>query len=89
MPSDTANVPYRPIPPGPPGQGTTTASGYYPVVAWIITIGLFFLIAKTKIGYTFLYIFVIASIIIVLAIGSPTVVAVFQTVSPQPTKPKA
>lgn len=69
--------------PIPPGAGTTTYNGYFAVVAWIITIGLFFAIAKTKLGYTFLYFFVIASIILVLAIGSPSIVAIFKAATPQ------
>lgn len=63
-----------------------TYSGYFNIVAWLITIGLFFLIAKTKIGYTFLFFFALASIIVVLAIGSPTITAIFATVNPQATK---
>lgn len=71
--------------PAPPGAGTTTYSGYFAVVAWIITISLFFLLAKTKLGYTFLYFFVIGSIILVLAIGSPNIVAIFKAATPQQT----
>lgn len=52
-------------------------SGYFSIVAWAIVILLFILIAKTKVGYTFLMYFCLASIVIVLAIGSPTIVSIF------------
>lgn len=52
-------------------------SGYFLVVAWIITITIIILIAKTRVGYALLYLFVIASIVLVLAVGSPTIATIF------------
>jgi hypothetical protein len=63
----------------------STSSGYYGIVAWSITILLFLLLAKTKIGYTILLYFVIASLIIVIAVGSPTISNVFKAASTKAT----
>lgn len=52
-------------------------SGYWYIAAWIIVIGLFIVIARFRIGYTILMFFTLASIIIVLAVGSPTIVTIF------------
>lgn len=79
-----SNAPTQPTRyPVPPGSSPTTYSGYFAIVAWTITIGIFVLAARTKIGYTFLYFFVIASIVVVLAIGSPTIVSIFRAATPQ------
>jgi hypothetical protein len=60
-------------------------NGFAYIAAWSIVILLLFLAAKTKIGYTILFIFAVSSIMIVLAVGSPTIVSIFQSVSPPPT----
>lgn len=52
-------------------------SGYFSIAAWLITIGIFLLIARFRVGYTLLMFFCIASIIIVFAIGSPTIIKIF------------
>lgn len=79
-----SNAPTQPARyPVPPGSNPSTYNGYFVIVAWAITIGIFILAARTKIGYTFLYFFVIASIIVVLAIGSPNIVAIFTSATPQ------
>lgn len=57
-------------------------NGFAYVAAWSIVIVLLFLAAKTKIGYTVLFMFAVSSIIVVLAVGSPTIVSIFQSVSP-------
>lgn len=77
MPTNTPSV----VPPTG-GSGSNTYNGYFNIVAWGVTIGLGFLIAKTKLGYTFLYYFALASIIIVLAVGSPTIATIFNAVNP-------
>ena len=52
-------------------------SGYYAIVAWAL-FGLLVLFAiRSRIGYTIAYFFVLASILIVLAIGSPTIAKIF------------
>lgn len=55
----------------------TALSGFYLIAAWIITIGIVIMASKTKIGYTLLFFFAIASIVIVLAIGSPMIAKIF------------
>lgn len=66
--------------PTPPSQqDNTTYSGFNTIVAWVIVAIIVTLAAKTKIGYTVLFFFVLASILIVLAVGSPTIVKIFSS----------
>lgn len=53
-------------------------NGFRNIVAWVFVIGLLLLISKSRIGYTFLLYFVLASILIVLAVGSPTITNIFK-----------
>lgn len=58
---------------------TTNAdsSGYFSLVAWSVMLLLILLLARTKVGATILASFLAASILIVLAVGSPTVKQIF------------
>jgi hypothetical protein len=55
----------------------TVENGYYPVAAVFLFLLFLIGIARTKIGYTLLYYFVLASILIVVLLGSPTIVKIF------------
>lgn len=61
---------------------TTDFNGYYWIVAWVFTIILLIVVSKTKIGYTFIFFFVVASTILVVLVGSPTIATIFQNNSP-------
>lgn len=52
-------------------------SGFFLLLAWFLVIVIIAFIIRTKIGYTIAFFFTIASIIIILAIGSPTIVTIF------------
>lgn len=56
----------------------TTYNGYYPIVAWLITIGIVIAAVRTKWGYYLVFMFVIVSIILVLAVGAPALATIMQ-----------
>ena len=59
--------------PVPVGSDTSTYSGYFPIIAWIVVLGMIILAVRTRAGYYIVFLFVVVSIIVVLAVGAPTI----------------